>query len=67
MSAVDSFRGISVGDKIICKDKKMYEYEKMGFVEKILIDEGAPNGWFEGEMEDGDKFLFAGEEISRVC
>lgn len=60
MSKVESYRGISVGDKIICIARNMNAYKKVGIVKSISINEGAINGWYEGEG-----FLFAGEEIKK--
>jgi hypothetical protein len=60
MPKVESYRGISVGDKIICIAINMASYGKVGIVKSISIEEGAINGWYEG-----DGFLCTGEEIKK--
>jgi hypothetical protein len=64
MSTVESFRGISIWDKVVCIVSNYDCYGKIGIVNKININEGAENGWFEGEFDDGGFFL-AGEEIRK--
>lgn len=64
MPEVNSYRGISIGDKVICIDKKMHAYGRTGIVKSIKSNEGAENGWFKGILDhNGRGFLFAGEEI----
>lgn len=65
MASVQSFRGILVGDKIICNVSSYFCYGKVGTVEKIIVNEGDVNGWFKVKSEDGGEFLLAGEEIRK--
>jgi len=59
---VDSLNGINIGNCIIVHYGP-YRMAK-GVVVSIAIDEGARNGWFTVQFPNGDKTLFAGEEIS---
>ena len=71
MSTLNEFRGISIGDRIVCigileNGNKFHAFEKEGIIEKIKIDEGAESVWYEGKFDDGGTFLFTGDEIRKV-
>jgi hypothetical protein len=61
MTYIDKLNGISIGDEVICTKKSYACYGEVFKVTKIEIDAGARNGWFHG-----DKYLLAGEEITKV-
>ena len=52
MSIVNEFRGISVGDKVICIKHSYACHARIGTVKEIRVNEGAKYGWYKGFFEN---------------